>query len=145
VTHQVIARTLLAIVCAGQGVGTLAIDLGRAHATNRAWARHARFHVVWQAVGSALLSFFALFVLLAPGPLQETRFYLAAILVSIPMVAFFGALFIMKLYGGALSDPNGILPVKINLFGKVRKIDMNLATEIVAIVMLSAIVILFYE
>ena len=47
-THQTVARVLLAALCGLQGLATPAIDLNRTHATNFLWPGHARFHIVWQ-------------------------------------------------------------------------------------------------
>lgn len=142
-THPAIARVLLAMLCGLQGLGTLAIDLGRAHATNPQWTRHARFHVVWQVAGTALLSLLALAILLTPGRLQQERFYLAAMLAAIPMLSFFVAFIARGLYGGALFDPNGIPPLRISVLGSETRIDLNLAVEIFAIFVLVTIVELF--
>lgn len=142
-THASIARGLLALLCGLQGLGTLVIDLGPSHATNPEWLRHARFHVVWQVINSALLSIVELVLILGAGPLREERFYLAAILASVPMLGFFAALIGRKLYGGALSDPNGIKPARIAIFGSEIRIDMSLVAETVAFLMLVAMVLLF--
>jgi hypothetical protein len=80
VTHLSIARDLLAVLCGMQGVATFAIDLNHTHATNPLWLRHARFHLVWQAISYALLSLFEVALVLAHGPFLELRFYLAAVL-----------------------------------------------------------------
>ena len=142
-THSSIARGLLALLCGVQGLGTLVIDLGRTHATNPEWPRHARYHVVWQVISSVLLSIVELVLVLSAGPFREDRFYLAAILASVPMLGFFGALIGSRIYGGALSDPNGIQPARIVVFGSEVHIDFSLVTEVVAISMLLAIVLLF--
>jgi hypothetical protein len=142
-THVALARGLLAFLSGAQGVGTLAIDLNRTHATNPQWTRHARFHLVWQAISHALLSLLEIPLVLAPGPFREQRFYATAILASIPMLSFFAAVLCRKIYGGALFDPNGILPLRLVVFGSERLIDLNLAVEVIALVMLLAIVALF--
>ena len=85
-THSAIARGLLSLLCGAQGVATLAIDLNRTHATNPQWTSHARFHLVWQAISYALLSLLEVALILMPGPIRDQRFYLAAILASIPML-----------------------------------------------------------
>ncbi len=143
VTHATIAQALLALLCGVQGAATLAIDLNRTHATNPEWTRHARFHLVWQAASYALLSFLEVTLVLAPGPLVEQRFYLAVILASMPMLGFFAAFFSRRVYGGALFDPNGIRPVRIELLGSSLNVDMNLAAEGMALLLLIAIVALF--
>jgi hypothetical protein len=143
VTHSSIARGLLALLCGLQGLGTLVIDLGRTHATNPEWPRHARYHVVWQVISSVLLSIVELVLILSAGPLREGRFYLAAILASVPMLGFFGALIGSRIYGGALSDPNGIRPARIVVLGSELHIDLSLVTEIIASLVLLALVLLF--
>jgi hypothetical protein len=143
VTHSSIARGLLILLCGLQGLGTLVIDLGNTHATNPEWLRHARYHVVWQATSSALLSIVELVLILGAGPFQEARFYLAAILACIPMLGFLGALIGRRLYDGALSDPDGIQSARIVAFGSEVHIEVNLATEVIALLILFAIVALF--
>ena len=142
-THEVMARALLAALCSAQGIATLAIDLNRTHATNPLWLRHARFHLVWQAASYALLAAVEVVLVLAPGPLVEQRFDPAATLAGIPMLGCFAAFFFRKMYGGALFDPNGIHPVQITLAQRVISLDLNLAAEIGGALMLTAVVILF--
>jgi hypothetical protein len=131
------------LLCFFQGLGTLLIDLGHTHATNPEWTRHARFHVVWEVISTALLALLELALLLIPGHLYEERFYLAAILASIPMLSFFGALATRRLFGSALYDPNGIPPVRIVIFGSEKWIDLSVVTETLAFTTLLAIVGLF--
>jgi len=143
VTHVAIARDWLALFCGAQGLGTLVVDLNRTHATNPLWMRHARFHLVWQATSYAFLSLVEIALVLIPGPFQQHRFYLTVLLASIPMFAFFAALIGRRFYGGALSDPNGIPPARIVAFGAEREIDLSVAAEVLALLMLLAIVTLF--
>jgi len=142
VIHAAIARDLLALLCGAQGAGTLAIDLNRTHASNSEWTPHARFHLVWQVVSYALLSVLGVALVLTPGGLSEERFYLAATLASIPMLSCFVAFLFRKIYGGALLDSNGIQPVRVNALGTRLQIDMNLAVEGAALLVLGAIVVL---
>jgi hypothetical protein len=141
-THEETARWLLAILCGAQGIGTLAVDFNRTHATNPQWARHARFHLVWQAISYALLSLLEAALILAPGPFLVPRFYLAAALAGIPRLSFFAAFALRRGYGGTLSDPNGIRPFRFTIFGLQLHIDLNLAVEVVALFMLLAILAL---
>jgi hypothetical protein len=143
VTHIAIARGLLAILCGMQGAGTLLIDLNRTHATNPLWPKHARFHLVWQAMSYAALSLLEIALILAPGGFQVERFYLAATLACIPMLSCLGAFVWRRTYGGALSDPNGIPPVRVAFLGPKLHIDLNLLAEMLALLMLVAIVALF--
>jgi hypothetical protein len=143
VTYSAIARDFLALLCSSQGLGALAMDINRSHATNPRWPGHARFHLVWQAISFAILSILEVAALFIPGPLEKERCYLVAILASIPMLAFFGALICGRLYDGTLSNPIGILPVRIAALGFKLHIDLSLVVEIVAILLLVVIVELF--
>lgn len=142
-THAALARWLLALLCGTQGVATLAIDLNRTHATNPQWPRHARFHLVWQAISYAFLSGLEAVLILAPGTLQWQRFYLAAILAAMPMLSCLMAFLFRRAYGGALHDPNGIPPVRAAMFGSELQLDLNLAAEAAALFLLASIVLLF--
>jgi hypothetical protein len=137
--HRIIARGLLSFVCASQGVATLAIDLNRTHATNPLWVKHARFHVVWQTISVFILSAIEVALVWWPGHWIEQRFYLAMILAGVPMLGFLAAFAFRKAYGGALSDPNGIPPLRIAIAGKILRVDLNLAAELVALIALGAI------
>jgi hypothetical protein len=141
--NQIIARGLLAIFCALQGVATAAIDLSRTHATNSTWPGHARFHVVWQTASTIFLAIFELGLLLVGGPFQDQRFYLAAILAVIPVLGFFTALIGRNAYRGTLSDPNGVQPLIIRTRDSVLRIDLNLAAEITGLLALAAIVAIY--
>ena len=143
VTNQVISRDLLAGLCFVQGLATLAIDLNRTHATNPDWPGHARFHLVWQAATYAWLALLELVLVLPDGPFQEQRFYLAAILAGVPMLAFFISLIGRGAYRGTLSDPNGIRPVTIAARGSIFRIDLNLVSEAGGLLALAAIVVLY--
>jgi hypothetical protein len=142
-THSAIARCLLALLCGTQGVATLAIDLNRSHASNPQWPGHARFHLVWQVISCALLSLLEMALVLVAGPYREQRFYLAAILVCIPMLSCLVAFVGRRMYDGAVYNPDGIQPIRIPFFGSELYIDLNLTAEIVALLLLLAIVVLF--
>jgi hypothetical protein len=141
--HVVLARWLLVLLCGAQGVGTLAIDLNRTHAANPLWPRHARFHLVWQAVSYALLSLLETALILAPGPFQEQRFYLAAALAAIPMLSCLAAFFFGRMYGGSIVNPDGISPIRVVIRGAELHIDLNLAAEVLALFILFGTLVLF--
>jgi hypothetical protein len=143
VTHSAIARCLLCLLCGAQGAGTAAIDLNRTHATHLEWVAHARFHLVWQVVSYVLLSLLELSLLLTPGPFLEQRFYLAAVLASVPMLSCFAAFACQRIYGGAIFNPNGIRPLGITAFGSNLPVDLSLASEVAALFLLICIVALF--
>jgi hypothetical protein len=142
-TNQAIARGLLAALCCLQGLATLAIDLNRTHATNPEWPGHARFHLVGQTAAFAWLAVLEVLLVLAAGPLQDQRFYLAAILAGVPMLGFFAALIGRGLYKGTLTDPNGMQPLIIRVRGSSRRIDLNLVAEICDLLALAAIVAIY--
>ena len=60
------------------------------------------------------------------GPWSGERFFLGMALICIPLLGFIAALVSRKIYGGALSDPNGIPLARIAIFGKPRYVDWNL-------------------
>jgi hypothetical protein len=138
--HETVARMLLTFLCAVQGVATFLIDLNRTHATNPAWPRHARFHLVWQTLSVTLMSVFEVALVCWPGEYLQARFYLAVILVSIPLIAFLLAFVSRKLYGGALSDTNGIPPATVVFFGRALRADLNFVAVAAAFLALAAIV-----
>ena len=127
-----LARAILTAIAAGQGLAPLFIDLNRTHATNPLWPGHARFHVVWQTFTHTLITAAEAALLWWAGPAMPQRFYLAAILVSIPLAAFLLAVFTRAFYAGTLHDPNGIPPVRIRVGKRVVEIDMNAAIVIFA-------------
>lgn len=123
-----------------QGLATLKIDLHRSHATNPLWLPHARFHLVWQVFNLALLSLAE--VALVWGPFAEGCFYLAACLIALTLVGFWGALATMRLYAGALFDRNGILPLKVKVGGRILRVEMNTVAVLCgSIVLLIAVAI----
>lgn len=142
-THAAVAQWLLALLCGAQGAGTLAIDLNRTHASNPRWTPHARFHLVWQAISYAMLSVAEVALVLTPGSTQEQRFYLVAVLAAIPMMSCLAAFLFRQIYGGDVHNPDGIQPLRIVAFGSEFQIDLNLMAEAVALILLTAIVLLF--
>jgi hypothetical protein len=141
--HHLFARIALALLCSLQAILTVVIDLGRSHARNPLWLGHARFHVVWQVAETALLGALGAVLVLWPGPYEEQRFFLTAALAAVPLVGFMAALAGRGAYGGALSDPNGIPPVRFVLWGKLRKADGNVAAVIAAMGALAVILAIF--
>jgi hypothetical protein len=137
--HRSTACVLLTGLCGIQGLATLAIDLHRSHATNPSWPGHARFHVVWQSMNVALLSVIEIGLIWWHGPRATQRFYLAVILASVSCFGFLLALLGRRLYGGTLSDPNGIPPARIAIAGRTLSIDLNLAAILAALFTLAAI------
>ena len=142
-THQQLARDLLGLFCVFQAAATLLLDLNRTHAANPLWLHHARFHVVWQSASTAALGAVELLLLFGLGPLTPMRFYLVLVLAAVPVFGFFIALITRGIYGGTLSDPNGIKPLIIQRGQRTYRIDLNLVAEIAAVLTLLALGILF--
>jgi hypothetical protein len=141
--HLLLARSSLSSLCAIQAIATVAIDFNRTHATNPLWTGHARFHVVWQSSTVVFLSALELVLVWWPGPYADHRFYLAALLAAASPMGFLAAFASRRLFGGTLSDPNGIPLARLHLFGRVRFIDMNLVAVIGALVSLTAMIAIY--
>ena len=142
-THQVIARDMLAVLCALQGGATVAIDLNCNHARSAEWTGHARFHVVWQTTAFAALAVVEIVLLFLSGPSARQHFYLAALLAAVPMLGFFVAFLGRGMYGGLLADANGIPPARVQMLGFNGLVDLNLVAEIAGFLTLILIVALF--
>jgi hypothetical protein len=141
--HQFLARLALSSLCVIQGATQLAIDTGRTHATNPTWVRHARFHVVWQSVTVATLSGVELALLWLRYLPPDEGFYLAAILAGVSPLAFFVALITRKLFGSALSDPNGMRPFRLAVSERTYSIDLNVVAISAALLSLAAIILIY--
>ena len=141
--HQAVARILLAVFCGLQGAGTVAIDMNRTHATHPHWPGHARFHVVWQTATVTALSLLEIALLLVRGPFEAQRVYLAVILAGLPMLGFFIALVLRRIYGGTLSDPGGMPPLTVAVRGMQFRVDLNGVVEAVGVALLAALVALY--
>ena len=137
------ARGLLASFCALQGLGTVVMDCNRTHATHPRWTGHARFHVVWQIATVVSLAVLECVLLWYPGPLVSERFYLAAVLASLPMLGFFLALAARGRYGGTLTEPGGVPALRVRWRGRPMQVDMNLVVEVAAVITVSIVVALY--
>lgn len=138
-----LARMLLGTFCIIQALATIILDLNRTHAAHPQWLGHARFHVVWQTATVASLAILEVMLLSFRGPLEGERFYLVALLACAPMIGFFAALVTRRLYGGTLSDPGGIPPVRLKLGARQIELDMNLVAEVGGILTVASIVALY--
>jgi hypothetical protein len=143
VDHRWIARVLLSLLCGIQGIATPVIDLNRTHATNPAWVRHARFHVVWQTLTMVLLAVVEVAVIWGGWMDAERGFYLAAMLAALSPAAFLLSFAVRGWFGGALSDVNGIQPLRVVIGGRALLIDMNLVAVIAAVISLAAFVAIY--
>jgi len=131
------------LFCAAQAVATPAIDFNRTHATNPLWTRHARFHLVWQIFSQCLFAVFAGWLAWHQGPGMTARFYWATAILAIPLVGFLGATIARSAYGGALHDPNGILPKRLTILGKRLEVDVNLVVAVAGLAALACILVVY--
>lgn len=141
--YQAIARDLLAVLCTLQGLVALAIFLNTNHANSTGWPGHARFHAVWQGVSFLALAILECALVFERGPFQTERFYLAAILTGIPMFGFLVAFAGSHLYRGVLAESHAVPPAAFRLLGVELILELNLAAELLATLMLILIVLLF--
>lgn len=121
---DLIAPFLISLVAIATGIGPMFADFNKTHATNPLWPPHARFHVVWQVLAQAVISAFILYILWVAT--FDGHVLMACLLNFNWGVTFYATLFSMKMFGGALSDVNGIPPFRFNIGGQVRKVDTNL-------------------
>lgn len=142
-THQAIARYLLAMLCGLQGLAMLAVNLNWDHARRSQWPGHARFHAVWQASAFAALAVLEIVLLFSGDRLAEQHFYLAALLAAIPMLGFFVAFLTRSLYGGSIADKHGLPPANLRVFRTVFIVDVNVAAEVASSLVLILIVFLY--
>ena len=141
--HRLVARVLLSLLCGIQGIATMLIDLNRTHATNPLWVRHARFHVVWQTLTMVLLAMIEVALIWGGWVDAERGFYLAAMLAAVSPAAFLLSFAGRAWFGGALSDANGIRPLRMAVGGRTLLVDMNLVAVIAAVISLAAFVTIY--
>jgi hypothetical protein len=115
-----IARILVTIPAAFLAVVPPLVDLGESHVLNPLWTGHARLHTVWLLATNALVALIAIGVLWRPSgrPLRASV-RLAGALVGAILAGFFAAAATQSVYGGSLTDPNGVAmtagPIDANL------------------------------
>lgn len=124
--QNLIPRLLLSAVAFALAFGPMRADFNTTHAVNPLWPPHARFHVVWQVLHNAGISFVSLYLLWAPALDYSAHIVIAAVLNFIWGITFYATLASMKVFGGALADTNGIKPFAFNIAGKVYRVDTNL-------------------
>lgn len=139
-THAMVARWMLSVLCVAQALGTVAIDMNRTHAAHPQWPGHARFHVVWQTSSVVLLSVVAMGLLWWGG---GADFYAAVGLAGVPPVGFLVASMTMGIYSGTLTDAGGVPTAKVRVLGRVREVDMNVVVVVLALLWCAACVVVY--
>jgi hypothetical protein len=143
VDHRWEARAALSLLCGIQGIATVVVDLNRTHATNPEWTQHARFHVVWQTVNAVLMATIELGLVWSGLLGQSLGFYLALLLTSLSPIAFLATWAVTRQFGGSLSDPNGIRPMRLTFASRVIEIDMNMVAVFAAMLTMILIVSIY--
>ena len=142
-TAALVARWMVSVIAAGQGILPVFIDLNRTHATNPLWPGHARFHLVQQVFTLLPAAAIEVALLWWPGPEMRGRFYLAALLTGTSLAGFLLATVSRPRYGGTLHDPNGIQPVRVHFGSREFVFDMNVPIVLLAAVLLIGAVVIF--
>jgi hypothetical protein len=109
------------------GFVPLFVDLNKTHATNPLWTGHSRFHVVWQVMITFCIATLSLYFLWVRH--YETENGVISFILGLSVLgSFLLNVLIMKFYGGALADKNGV--------SKTFKINSNLLGFTIALVIL---------
>jgi hypothetical protein len=143
-TAALVARWIVTVISAGQGIAPIFVDLNHTHATNPLWPGHARFHLVQQVFTLLLAAVVEVGLLWYPGGAMQGRFYVAALLTATPLAGFLVAALARPLYRGTLHDPNGIQPLRVHWGSRLIVFDMNVPIVTLATLMLVAAVVLFW-
>ncbi|MEY4269853.1 MAG: hypothetical protein RLZZ58_1069 [Pseudomonadota bacterium] len=101
------------------------------HVFNADWVPHARFHTMWAILSTSAIGILALWLLWRGPALHKFGTHLAGVIGSCVLGAFMLAAATMSLYGGALSDANGVPLLAIG-------VDANLVTFGVALALILA-------
>lgn len=134
------AQILLTIATIGYGFVPMLADFNATHATNPEWPPHARFHVVWQVLGSAAVAVIALYLIWSGGPMATERLYLAGALGVAGLLGFFAAMVLRPMYGGAMYDTNGIQPFK-GPIGGMWDVNVTVFTALLVIFIVGLILV----
>ena len=104
-----IARGLVTIPAVFVALVPPLVDLNETHVLNPLWTGHARLHTVWLIATNSLVSLIALGLLwLEPARSYRGSLFLSAGLVGAVLFGFLVAAATQPVYGGALTDPNGV-------------------------------------
>ncbi len=107
------------------------------------WPGHARFHLVSQVAAGLATSAVEIALLWWPGPWHRERFILAACLSGAPLAGYILAMLLRRLYGGKLSDPQGIPPARIRTAQGVIEFEGNVVVIALAAIWLSVAVVMY--
>ncbi len=105
-------RVLVTLATLAYAVGPFIVDMNKTHLRHPAWPGHARFHLMWAALGQLGVGAVALWFAwhggdIAPG---AAGVRVAILLGACFNAGFWGALVLRRRFGGTLHDPQGIPP-----------------------------------
>ena len=128
---KTIGKILMTIAALIYGFVPPLADFNPTHVFNPLWTAHSKFHVVWQVFITFALSILGLYLLWIKKVEAEKDFSIniSFVLGLIVLGGFITNALVTHLYGGSLSDPNGVPPIFNNL-------DANLFVFSVGIVCL---------
>jgi hypothetical protein len=108
------------------------VDFSRTHATNPAWPRHARFHVVTQVLTTSGIGLIALFCLWSDRMPPNLGICFATILSLVALGGFFLSALSARFYDGAVSADETSPAI---LFGAIDGNVANFGSAMFAVVL----------
>ena len=119
------SRLGLGLMTIGTGIYTFIppmVDiLTPTHIFHPDWVAHARFHTMWAIFSASAVGLLALWMLWRGPQAGRIGVHVSGAISSCVLGAFMLAAATMPLYGGALSDPDGVPPLANGM-------DLNLLT-----------------
>tara|TARA_R110000824_G_scaffold42623_4_gene125329 strand:- start:777 stop:1220 length:444 start_codon:yes stop_codon:yes gene_type:complete len=98
------------------------------HIFNPDWVGHARFHTMWAIISASAVGLLALGLLWRGPKAGQIGVHISGAISSCVLGAFLLAAATIPLYGGALTDPNGVPPIA-------EGVDANLVSFAAALLM----------
>jgi hypothetical protein len=106
-----VGRVLMTLATLIYGALPPFVDLTKTHVFNREWTPHSRMHMVWLLVTNSAIAVLALYFLWFHKEHSAFGVHLAGILGLCVLGGFWLSASTISLYGGALSDEDGVPPV----------------------------------
>lgn len=106
-----VGRVLMTLCTVGYGFLPPLVDLGRTHVQHPDWTPHSRMHMVWLLATNFGVSVLALYLLWHHSARATLGVRLAGLLGVCVYGGFILAASTAPLYGGALTDRDGVPPV----------------------------------
>lgn len=127
--NPITMKILISVVTLIYGIVPAIADINETHLLNPEWSPHARVHGAWFLFFGGSMAMMSLFFLWA-----KDWIYIPCFVGLMFASGFWVAVLLAPLYGGSLTDPNGIQ-------SKVLGLDGNVFTfSIVTVILLSTLV-----